>query len=131
MKNFICPRCKGFLNVGRHIILTADASKGNSGIVLFSPEIGNYTTETNPEFNVQEGEKYDFFCPICKQRLASDTHDNLSRIVMVDDDNKEYEILFSKIAGEKSTYKIIGESFELFGDHHSNYVDFINLSYTK
>ena len=50
---------------------------------------------------------------------------------MIDENKKEYEILFSKIAGEKSTYKIVGESLEIFGDHHSNYIDFINLSHFK
>ena len=131
MKNFICPRCKGYLNVSQYIILAADTNKGNAGLILFSPEIGNYTTEINPEFKVKEGEKYDFFCPICQKKLAADVHDNLSKIIMIDEDKKEYEILFSKIAGEKSTYKIIGESVEIFGDHRSNYVDFINLSYNK
>jgi hypothetical protein len=50
---------------------------------------------------------------------------------MKDDKGNEYQILFSKIAGEKSTYKIIGESVEIFGEHHSNYIDFINLSHIK
>lgn len=130
-KNFICPRCKGYLNVGEHIVLSADTNNGNAGIVLFSPEIGNYTTQTNPEFIVNEGDTCDFFCPICQKKLAADIHDNLSKIIMIDEDKKEYEILFSKIAGEKSTYKIIGESMEIYGDHKSNYVDFINLSFTK
>ena len=132
MKNkFLCPRCKAYLNVGQHIVLAAKANNGNAGIVLLNPEIGNYTTETNSEFIIKEGEKYDFFCPICQKKLATDIHDNLSHIIMIDEKNRKFEILFSKIAGEKSTYKIIGESVEIFGDHHSNYVDFINLSSTK
>ena len=99
--------------------------------MLFNPELGNYTTETNPGFIVEEGKKYNFYCPVCQAKLAADIHDNLSHIIMIDDENNEYEILFSKIAGEKSTYKIIGESVEIFGDHHSNYIDFITLSNNK
>ncbi|MFC2096353.1 hypothetical protein ACFLQ3_01470 [Bacteroidota bacterium] len=129
-QNFICPRCKGFLNVGDHIILSVE-NKNNNGLILFSPELGNYTTQKNPNFETKEGEKYEFFCPLCQKKLAADIHDNLSHIIMVDSDNSEYQILFSKIAGEKSTYKIIGEATEIFGDHHSNYIDFINLSQTK
>jgi uncharacterized protein YbaR (Trm112 family) len=129
-QNFICPRCKGFLNVGNQIILSAE-NKNNTGLVLFSPELGNYTTQKNPNFETLEGEKYEFFCPLCKKKLAADIHDNLSHIIMIDEEKNEYQILFSKIAGEKSTYKIIGESTEIYGDHHSNYIDFINLSYTK
>ena len=130
-KQFICPRCKGYLDVGQHIVLSAKKDNGDAGIILFSPEIGNYTTETNPDFHLQAGEKCEFFCPICHQKLSADIHDNLSRIIMVDENKQEYEILFSKIAGEQSTYKIVGESMVIFGDHKSNYVDFISLSFYK
>ena len=130
-QNFICPRCKGYLNVGEYIVLSAETKRGDAGLILFSQEIGNYTTKKNDAFVTTEGEKCDFFCPLCQKKLAADIHDNLSHIIMIDENKKEYEILFSKIAGEKSTYKIVGESLEIFGDHHSNYIDFINLSHFK
>lgn len=130
-QNFICPRCNGYLNVGNQIILTAKNSQGNAGIILFSPEIGNYSTEKNPLFETSEGERYEFLCPLCHEKLASRAHDNLSHILMTDEDKKKYQILFSKIAGEKSTYKIIGESTEVYGEHRSNYINFINLSQTN
>ena len=129
-QNFICPRCKGFLNVGNQIILSAE-NKNKNGLVLFSPELGNYTTQKNPHFETKEGDKSEFFCPLCHKKLAANIHDNLSYIIMIDADNNEYQILFSKVMGEKSTYKIIGESTEVYGHHHSNYIDFINLSHTK
>jgi uncharacterized protein YbaR (Trm112 family) len=129
--NFICPKCRGFLNVGDQIILVAESKQKSTGLILFSPEIGNYSTSRNPEFKITEGEKHEFFCPLCHKKLAADIHDNLSRIIMIDKDKDEYEILFSKIAGEKSTYKIVGESAEIYGEHHSNYIDFINLSQNK
>jgi len=129
--NFICPRCKGYLNVGDHIILAADTEHKDAGLILLSPELGNYSIKTNSEFEIRDGEKYDFFCPVCQEKLAANVHDNLSRILMVDENGKQYEILFSKIAGEKSTYKIVGESLELYGEHKSNYINFINLSNFK
>ena len=130
-KNFICPRCKGYLNVGDQIILSADTKHGDTGLILLSSELGNYVTKTNPNFEIKEGEKYNFYCPVCQEKLATDIHDNLSHIIMIDEDNTEYQILFSKIAGEKSTYKVIGESVEIYGKHQSNYIDFINLSSNK
>jgi uncharacterized protein YbaR (Trm112 family) len=129
--NFICPRCKGYLNVGESIILSADTEHKDAGLILLSPELGNYTVKTNTNFQIRDGEKYDFFCPICQQRLSTDIHDNLSRVLMVDNNDNHFEILFSKIAGEKSTYKIIGESLEVFGEHNTNYMDFVNLSSFK
>jgi hypothetical protein len=47
---------------------------------------------------------------------------------MIDEDKREFEILFSKVAGEKSTFKIIGETMEIFGDDSAEYLDYINLS---
>ena len=130
-KNFFCPRCKGYLNVDKFIVLSAKTAKSETGIIFFSPEIGNYTLKTNSNFKILQGEKYDFSCPMCKKKLASDLHDNLSRIIMKEEDGKEYEILFSQIAGEKSTYKILGESIDTYGDDKSNYINFINLSSNK
>ena len=132
MKNsFQCPKCDGYLNVGNQIILAADNKNGDSGLLLLDPEIGNYSVETNEHFSVETGAKYIFFCPICHERLCSDLHDNLSRIKMIDEEGHVFEVLFSKIAGEKSTYKIIGENVDLYGEHASNYLDFINLSRVK
>jgi len=132
MKNdFICPHCKSYLNVGEYIILSAETNHNDSGLILMNPELGNYSVIKNENFKISEGEKYDFFCPVCHEKLAADIHDNLSHILMIDEKGHEYEILFSRIAGEKGTYKIIGESVEIFGDHHSNYIDFINLSHIK
>jgi hypothetical protein len=115
-QNFICPKCKGYLNVEESIVLSTGTRTGVKGLIHFSPEIGNYTIKKNANFLIKGGEKYNFFCPLCQTKLASEIHDNLSHIIMIDKDKNEYQILFSKIAGEKSTYKIVGESFEIFGE---------------
>jgi len=47
---------------------------------------------------------------------------------MIDENNDQYEIFFSRVAGEQSTYKIIGETMEIYGDDSAEYLDFINLS---
>jgi len=129
--HFICPGCKGYLDVGDQIVLAAITQNNDAGLILLSPELGNYTVKTNLLFKINIGEKYDFYCPVCHEKLATDLHDNLSRVILVDENNINYEILFSKIAGEKSTYKIVGESLEIFGDHKSKYLNFINLSDLK
>ncbi len=129
--SFLCPRCKGYLNVGKYVILCADTAYGDAGIILLDPTIGNYTVTTNSEFSITKGEKYEFFCPICQEKLSSDIHDNLSKILLLDKDGKQFKVLFSKIAGEKSTYKIIGDAVSIHGDQNSNYIDFINLGLVK
>jgi len=60
-------------------------------------------------------------------KLASDVYGNLSKITYVDNKRKEYNILFSIVAGEKSTYKLVGNSAEVFGKHSENYLDLYGI----
>jgi uncharacterized protein YbaR (Trm112 family) len=127
-QNFLCPHCRASLNVDELVILSAKSTKGEAGIVLFNEGLGDYTISTNKSFEIKEGQKYEFFCPVCNEKLFSDKHEDLSKIIFVDNHGTEYNVLFSRIAGEKSTYKIVGETMDIFGKDSSNYIDFMNLS---
>lgn len=126
--NFLCPKCHGFLNANDNIVFSTKTTKGDQGLLLMHTELGNYKVTSHPAYNYQEGTPLDFFCPICHAELASDVNKNLAKILMVDEKGKEFDILFSKIAGEKSTYKVIGDSIEIYGDDSGKYIDFFNLS---
>lgn len=126
--DFLCPKCKGHLRVGNNIIFTTKTKKWKGGLILMHPELGNYKFEHHPSFSFEEGQQIDFYCPICMDKLTSKRHDNLAKVIMRDENRVECEILFSRIAGEKSTYKIIGETMEVFGEQSSTYIDYINLS---
>lgn len=113
---YLCKICRGVLNVKTSIILAA--SKVNSsrrGLILLNPEIGNYTTTTHPTFRIEEGAEYIYTCPICHSQLNSGKYPHLVRILLVDEDGKEFNIYFSGIAGEKCTYKIRGTTIEKKG----------------
>lgn len=113
---YLCKICRGVLNVKTSIILAA--SKVNSskrGLILLNPEIGNYTTTTHPSFKVEEGAEYIYTCPICHSQLNSAKYPHLVRILLVDEEGKEFNIYFSGIAGEKCTYKIRGATVERKG----------------
>ncbi|MFP4019875.1 MAG: hypothetical protein ACLFUH_11565 [Bacteroidales bacterium] len=128
---FICPHCSSYLNVADNVIFSVESEDGSQGLLLLHPDIGNYSIATNPHFKIEEGKKYEFYCPVCNAELASEINKNLSRVIMKDPKNNEYEVLFSKIAGEKSTYTIVGENVNIHGDDSANYIDFVNLSYMK
>jgi hypothetical protein len=98
------------------------------GLISLHPELGNYNVEKHKSFQFKEGEELDFYCPICHAELASTLHSSLAKIIMIDEDKREFEILFSKKAGEKSTFKIEGETMEIYGDDSAEYIDFLNLS---
>jgi hypothetical protein len=81
-------------------------------LIFLNPEIGNYTTTTHPTFTIKEGAEYIYTCPICHSQLNSTKFKHLVRLVMIDENNKEYNIYFSDIAGQKCTYKIRGSKVE-------------------
>jgi hypothetical protein len=114
--DYICKVCRGHLKVNNSIVLAASGDKkSNRGLVFLNPEIGNYTKTTHPTFKIKEGEEYIYTCPICHSQLNSAKYKHLVRIIMIDNDGKEYNIYFSGIAGEKCTFKIRGTKLESKG----------------
>jgi hypothetical protein len=110
---YLCKVCRGHLKVKTSIVLAAQkANSSTRGLVFLNPEIGNYIKTTHPSFQVKEGEEYIYTCPICHSQLNSAKYLHLVRIIMIDEDGKEYNIYFSGIAGEKCTYKISGDKLE-------------------
>lgn len=129
--DYMCPKCKGHLRTGDQIILTVKKKGWSGGLILMHPELGNYTFDNHPSFKFEEGEHFDFYCPICMAKLSSKKHENLCMILMRDENNQIFEVLFSRIKGEKSTYQIIGESIDRFGRDSDMYVNFISLSHLR
>lgn len=110
---YLCKACRGHLNVKTSIILAAQkVNSPKRGLVYLNPEIGNYTITTHSTFPIEQGEEYIYTCPICGAQLNSRKYYHLVRIIMIDQDSKEYNIYFSDIAGEKCTYKIRGTNIE-------------------
>lgn len=128
--HFICPHCKGYLNARKNIIFIAETETGDRGILLLSPEIGDYSMIKHPKFKLTEGEKIQLYCPICHSNLVKriDKNKQLAKIIMIDPRNKEHEIHFSGIVGERSTFKVTDGKVETFGSNASRYLNFFNLS---
>jgi hypothetical protein len=111
---YVCKICRGCLNVKTSIVLAASRLHSSKrGLVFLNPEIGNYTTTTHPSFQIEEGEEYIYTCPICHSQLNSTKYKHLVRIIMIDENGKEYNIYFSGIAGEKCTYKLRENNVEV------------------
>ncbi len=109
-KYYICPECRGHLMVGEYIILAARNQREERGILLLHPEIGNYSSIKHPTFKYATGDPIDFYCPMCQYYLQSRFDKNLVHVILVDMDEKEYDVYFSRIAGEKSTYQVSDNS---------------------
>jgi len=124
--DFKCPHCRNLLNVGENIVFTARNKWGKEGLIMLHPELGNYTVLKHPDFDVPQGEVMDFYCLYCNKQLLSQRNINLAKILMSDENGLEYEIHFSRIAGQHFTYKIIGENYEIFGEDTADYLDLLN-----
>lgn len=126
--NYMCPHCNGYLSLNDCVVFSVRTSDYKVGLISLHADLGNYSVRSHPAFVIEEGQEMDFFCPICHAELASGYHDNLAKIIMIDENLREFEIHFSRVAGQQSTFKIIGETMEIFGDDSAEYIDFINLS---
>lgn len=126
--NYLCPHCNGFISMGENIYFSVRTPDFKVGLISLHTKLGKYSIDKHSGFNFDDGEELDFYCPICHAELAAKAHTSLAKIVMIDEKKNQFEILFSKTAGKKSTYKVIGETMEIFGDDSAEYIDFINLS---
>ncbi len=122
--HFVCPHCSGHLKVGESIIFRVRNKRKKCGLLLLHPLIGNYSSIKHPEFEFNEGEALDFFCPLCGRQLGTPVNENLIYVVMIDNDGTEHEIYFSKISGEHSTFQVSGESVTATGEHSGRYTYF-------
>lgn len=121
---YVCPHCREHLRVGEYIVFKIRNKHKEKGLLLLHPEVGNYTSIKHPKFKFQEGERVDFFCPICMQSLNTNLDDNLVHVVMIEEAGTEHEIYFSRIAGEKSTYTVSEKGITACGEHSHRYTIF-------
>ena len=120
--NYLCPHCRSYLRVWNNIILIVKSESRNlQSILLLNPELGNYDLIHHSSMEFKEGEMLDFICPVCRADLtAVGIHRNLVRIVMIDENNEEFDVYFSKICGEHSTFLIHEDDIiEKYGEESS------------
>lgn len=120
---YICPKCHNQLRVGKYIGFGVKNKKKEKSLILLHPEIGNYSCKKNPEFKYDKCEKIEFFCPLCNKNLTSDIDANLIHVILAEGE-KSYNVYFSRLAGEHSTYKVNGETVTMAGEHAEKYTCF-------
>jgi len=124
MKNrYLCPKCRAELKIRDHIIFSGKTEKGIKGILLLSPELGDYSMIHDDNFKYDKGEHIDLFCPVCQANIAiPEVNEDLAEVIMIDEKNVEYKIVFSEVAGKKCTIKIKDQNIiEAFGEDANEY----------
>ena len=125
--NYLCPNCKSHLRVWNNIILTVRSCvEDKQGLLLLNPNLGNYEFISHHKLEFNDMECIDFFCPVCSVDLtAKDVNKNLARILMTDENDKVYDLYFSRLRGQQSTFKVSnGDIVEKYGKDSSAYVDY-------
>ena len=125
--NYKCPKCKSYLNIGNNVVLSAKVGTESKGLILLDKNLGNYEIKKHDLVQYKKGQKVGFYCPICHANLAADNVNiNLVK-VLLEENGKEYIVLFSNIAGEHATYKISDKNYEAFGKDKNKYLNFIGF----
>jgi hypothetical protein len=124
---FLCPSCHNLLNVGKNVIFATRSKDNKAGLIILHPDADDYTVIKHPSYVFVKGERIGIFCPYCNRKLTSERNDNLAKVIMRDEKKVEYEIHFSRVAGERSSYKIVGMSVEIFGEDANEYINFRSL----
>lgn len=115
--DYLCPKCKGHLNVGGQLVFATETHRKHKGLIMLNPKIGEYDYKHHAKFSLEKGEMVDFHCPICHANLTAPKNTNHAMILMVgDEDNCDYELYFSKQAGNKSSYLVAKDEIEAFGE---------------
>jgi hypothetical protein len=125
--NYLCPKCRAYLRVWNNIIFTVKYHSGKKrGILLLNPNLGNYNLIHHSSIKFKEGDMIEFLCPVCHADLtAAGISRKLAHVIMIDENNKEYNVFFSRICGEHSTFKIRQDDIvESYGEDSSAYVDY-------
>ena len=122
--HLVCPRCRGHLKVGDHVVFLVKNKKKQKGLILLHAEIGNYSSIRHHSFMIEKGEGLEFCCPLCHASLASDIDTNLVYVRMVTEAGEEKEVYFSRISGEHSTFQVEGDTVKSTGEHAGRYTFF-------
>ena len=125
--NYLCPHCRSYLRVWNNIIFIVKSESRNlQSILLLNPELGNYDLIHHSSIEFKEGEMLDFICPVCQADLtAVKVNSNLVKVIMIDENNIEFDVYFSKICGEHSTFLIQEDDIiEKYGEDSSSYVNY-------
>ena len=124
--DFLCPSCKGHLNVANQLVFATKTKRNHKGLILMSPKVGEYRYETHPKFYLEKGELVGFFCPLCRADLTAPKQKEHAMIKMINnEDSTEYELFFSKKAGNRSTYLVATDIFEAFGEDAIDFSEYI------
>ncbi len=125
--DYICPHCQSHLVCGDNLVLTVESENNEKrGLIMMNVGLGEYSYLSHPSLKFDDSEIVDFYCPVCRINMkVPEINDKLIRLLLIDEKGKEYNVYFSRVAGEHSTFIIDKEDvIEHYGEDASAYVDY-------
>ena len=119
-RSYYCLKCGTDLNPGTKIILTFIAKSGQ-GLILFSPQPGNYSVIVPEAARFRQGEAVQFNCPVCHAEITSAVNKNLAEIGFRFSNGLEGRVSFSRRYGEHATYFVTQEEIRTYGENAQVY----------
>lgn len=117
---YACPHCRATLNPHTKIILAARRGK-KRGLILLSPQPGNYKSIVDAAFDLQAGETVEFSCPACGAELTSAASRRLAEVLLLMPGQRVRRVQFSRVYGEHATFVLDGEKVVPYGDDAGSY----------
>jgi len=121
IRTYRCPFCKTHLNPQEEsVVLLGECAHGD-GLFVFDSQPGSYEFRCSNDIEFSAGDRWEFFCPVCRHDLTSEANENLAMLEMYDDKGNRHNIFFSKIARQQATYVVNSEGVDVFGIHAETY----------
>ena len=114
---FFCPHCEHHLDETGKIHLHSIRQNGDEGEMFLSTTFGSYSYTHVPAITFLKNEVVNFLCPSCHVNFDSNKHPNYIILKMKVEEKFDFELLFSKKAGNHKTYIITEDGIEQYGEH--------------
>jgi len=107
--SYVCPDCRSYLLLfGSITLIVKPCTNEKKGLLLIDPAMGKYEIIGNSRLDLTSMDCFDYYCPSCGSNLAAtNTKKNMARIIVIDIDEKEYDLFFSRYFDEHSTFKVV------------------------
>jgi hypothetical protein len=115
-RRYFCPQCHANLNPNVKIILMARRT-GEQGLILLSPQPGNYEVIVADELRLQSGDLVEFHCPVCSTSITSNHDETMAKLVLRLATGAEGKVYFARRFGEHATYFVVDDEVQSFGEN--------------
>ena len=130
-KTFYCPHCGEKLSFLDGTVVKIDgvleAPTFSVRTHFFVPaELGRYGAIVTGGVEIRQGTKVEFYCinPRCNANFTASYNHDLAEIRMVDENDREYVVVFNKIYGRQATFVVDRTARKLvntYGAHADSY----------